>query len=222
MLLQLAILFIHSLRCFLLGVALHLFSCAVRTYVEQLRQIKHPHLSVVCFLKNVLRTTSTAFLLPRCVSNCVRFAARGAHSTHPFQRVKQFAKLIKTNFCESLDPSIHHYNRPQTRMKHGSATCRGKHESTQLRTFKPASAPRPACSEEAKLWTTCCTTSRGFAHFFCIPRVTRSVLSISSTRHAANTTDARYDPAAPALVIRIARLSPPFWFDRPKPISTRA
>jgi hypothetical protein len=57
MLLQLAILFIAA-TCvaFLLGVALHLFSCAVRTYVEQLRQIKHPHLSVVCFLKNVLRT----------------------------------------------------------------------------------------------------------------------------------------------------------------------
>ena len=54
MLLQLAILFIHDLRRFLLGVTLHLFSCAVRTYVEQLRQIKHPHLSVVCFLKNVL------------------------------------------------------------------------------------------------------------------------------------------------------------------------
>jgi hypothetical protein len=68
MLLQLAILFIlttchrdsYSVWRFIFLAAL---SVCNLSYVRELRQIKHPHLSVVCFLKNVLRTALLLFLL---------------------------------------------------------------------------------------------------------------------------------------------------------------
>ena len=81
---------LRDLRRFLLGVALHLL--ATPSHLHEMTRPDQAPTPIGCLLFK--ERVAYCFLLSRCLRTEVRFAARGAHSTHPFGPVKQFAKLF--------------------------------------------------------------------------------------------------------------------------------